>query len=299
MESPNNIYGLITGASKGLGRALALELASRKTNLLLVSLHNEGLPELCDYIRQTFDVTVHFMETDLTEETSVGDIVSWAADKEICVLINNAGVGGSGIFANAGINYLDMIIKINIRSITHLTYLVLPQLKKHPKSFILNVSSMASFSPIAYKTIYPASKAFVSNFSLCLNEELKNSGVSVSVLHPGPMLTNQDVSLRINSQSKFAKLGVLPPEIVARIAIKKLFGHQTMIIPGFFNQLNWLLMLLVPGKIKIPLISSCVRRELRVAGIAQPKLQIIRKIKKADVIQSLKKLAINDLWTNL
>lgn len=298
MVSPNNVYALITGASKGLGKALALELASRKINLLLVALHNEGLPELCEHIRKAYKVTVYFLETDLIQENSVVDIVNWAADKEICVLINNAGVGGSGIFSSAGINYLDMIIKINIRSITHLTYLLLPQLKKHPKSFILNISSMASFSPIAYKTIYPASKAFVSNFSLCLNEELKSTGVSVSVLHPGPMLTNQDVSLRINNQSKFAKLGVMPPEIVARIAIKKLFERQPMVIPGFFNQLNWLLMKLVPCKIKIPLISSFIKRELNINEDIQPGYQINRG-EKTDISLDLKNLAVKDFRSNL
>jgi len=262
MESSGKTYALVTGASKGLGKALAIELASRNINLLLISMKNEGLPELCNFIRESYNVTVHSLEENFVEETSLDRILNWLKDWEIYILINNAGIGGTRNFESAGLEYLDSIIKINIRSLTLLTYLLLPKLKKNSQSFILNVASMASFSPIAYKTIYPASKAFVYNFSRCLNEEFKNTGVFVSVLNPGPMPTNQDVSSRINCQSKFVRLGVMSPEAVAKIAIKNLFEFKSVTIPGFFNQLNWLIMNLIPCKIKIPLISTRVKYEL-------------------------------------
>lgn len=257
-----NEYALITGASKGLGREFAFELASRKINLLLVALKDECLPELCCKLKSMYSVDVDCLEIDLAKDSSLQNISAWLGERKISILVNNAGIGGSCGFEGAGLNYLDKIIQINVRSLSLLTWLLLPKLKECSRSYILNVASMASFSPIAYKTIYPASKAFVYNFSLCLREELKNTNISVSVLHPGPMATNFDVTSRINSQSRFAKLSVLTPENVARIAINGLFNLKTVIIPGITNKFNWLMMKLIPSKIKIPLISFAVRREL-------------------------------------
>ncbi len=255
-------YALITGASQGLGKSLALELASRHSNLLLIALENEGLPDLCQTIRENYQVDAQCLEINLGKESAVSQIRAWLGNKPIWLLINNAGIGGSHFFDTSSLSYLDTIIRINIRTLALLTRALLPKLKRSPISYILNVASMASFCPIAYKTIYPASKAFVASFSLSLREELKNDGVSVSVLHPGPMPTNADVRLRIERHGKLEQLTCLSPEKVARIAINGLFNHKPIIVPGFFNRLNRVLVWLLPDKIKIPLVSSCIKRDL-------------------------------------
>ena len=258
---PENNFAIVTGASQGLGKEMAIELARKKRNVLLVALPGEGLPELCNYLKTEFAVEVDYFETDLTENDAVFEVASWAlSNYKIDVLINNAGIGGSLSFESASINYIENIILLNVRALSLLTRLILPELKNHEKAWILNVASMASFSPIAYKTVYPASKAFVYSFSRGLYEELKDTGVFVSVLHPGPIATNPDVVKRIKDNGFFGKLGLISPENLAKIAITQLFKRDTLILPGFMNKINWLLIKIVPIWIRLPLVSSVVKR---------------------------------------
>lgn len=139
---------------------------------------------------------------------------------------------------------------------------MLPELKNHPNAYILNVASMASFSPIAYKTVYPASKAFIWSFSRGLYEELKDTGVFVGVIHPGPMRTNPDVIKRINRQGILGKMGLISTDRMAKIAIRQMIKRDSLIIPGYLNKLNWLLIKIVPVWIRLPLLSCVVKREI-------------------------------------
>jgi len=272
-------YALITGASKGFGRELAEELAGRKHNLLLVSLPNEGLTEVCAELRSKYRVRIDCFETDLSENQSVYDVARWALSKyRINILINNAGIGGSNPFEAASLSSLDLIIQINIRAVTFLTRLLLDEIKSHKRGYILNVASMASFSPIAYKTIYPASKSFVYSFSRGLNRELRGTGVSVSVIHPGPMKTNAEVTSRIESQSNIARLGLVSPKKVARIAINGLIRRRSQIVPGFYNKLFWLLMKVVPLSFRLNVVSDIMRNE---SGKLKPGGLILPNVSKA------------------
>lgn len=259
----NKSYALITGASRGLGKEIAYELAKRKFNLLLVSLKNEGLHDLCRELSRQYQIKTESFETDLCESQSVFDVAEWAMSKgNIVILVNNAGIGGTMAFDDASIHYIDSIIQINIRATSLLTRLLLPTLKRNDHAYILNVSSMASFSPIAYKTVYPASKAFIWSFSKGLAEELKNTGVHVRVLSPGPMRTNSDVTMRIENQSFLGRLGVTTTKETARIAIERLFNRNMLIIPGFFNKINWALSKLVPLPIRLMVVSKVMKKDL-------------------------------------
>ncbi len=258
----SDVFALVTGASRGLGKAFANELAKARINVLMVALPNDGLPELCESIKNNYNVKCHYFETDLTEQESISELVTWALNNfRINILINNAGMGGSKEFEHAETEYLDNIISLNIRALTHITHKFLPELKTHKQSYILNVASMASFSPIGYKTIYPASKVFVLYFSRGLYQELKGTGVFVSVLHPGPMKTNLHVTKRINQQGIFGRIGLLTPEYVAEKALIKLFNHNSLIILGWLNHLSWLIMKTIPTSIRLPIITKRVKRE--------------------------------------
>lgn len=260
----NNMpYALITGASRGLGKELSRALARRKYNLLLVSLEGEGLKEVSDEIKSQSGVAVHYYEADLTNPETVFNIADWALSGfRVTVLVNNAGIGGSKAFSDASPKYIDSIIQINIRATSLLTRLMLPELKKHRQAYILNVASMSSFSPVAYKTIYPASKTFIWSFSRGLNEELKDTGVFVSVIHPGPMKTNPEVTSRIEKQGFLGRLGLLTPEKIARIAINRMMKHDSLIIPGFLNKINWVLIKITPGWVMLHILSKVFRREI-------------------------------------
>lgn len=254
---------LITGASSGLGRELAIECAKRKMNLLLVALPGRNLEEFCKQLSSSYQVLAFGFEGDLTEKEFISRLVNSILRKyRINFLINNAGVGGTVPFQEASIDYLDTIIQLNIRATTLLTRLLVEELKSHEQSYILNVSSMAAFSPIPYKTIYPASKAFIYSFSRGLSEELKGTSVKVVVLNPGPILTNPDVILRIMKQGIFGKIGLLTAGTISTIALTAIFEGKRVVIPGFFNNFNHWMMKIFPESVRLRILGNVIQREI-------------------------------------
>ncbi|MGY0425829.1 MAG: SDR family NAD(P)-dependent oxidoreductase, partial [Polaribacter sp.] len=163
---------------------------------------------------------------------------------------------------DASIHYIDTIIQLNIMATSLITKLLIPNLTQQTKSYILNVSSMAAFSPIGYKTVYPASKKFIEYFSQGLNEELKDKNISISIVYPGPMKTNENVTSRIEKQSKFVNSGVLDLGDIAIISLNGLFKGKKMIIPGKLNKLSRYILAILPLRTKISLLSKAVKKEL-------------------------------------
>ncbi len=259
----NNLFTLITGASTGLGKELAIECARRKMNLILVSLPGENLPELCANLSACYQVVACHYETDLTDKEKVERLAAWViANFSVNVLINNAGAGGTRLLETTPIDYIDRLIQLNIRATSMLVRLLIPELKMHRKAYILNVSSMAAFSPLPYKTVYPASKAFVYHFTRGLKAELRNTNIKVSVVNPGPILTNPDVVARIQKQGVLGRLSLIPASAIARISVAELIRGRAVIIPGYLNRINVMLMGLIPSGIKLSLSSRIIQREL-------------------------------------
>ncbi len=213
---------MITGASLGLGREFAIACAKRNMNLILISLPGEKLPVLAEFIAFRYRVKVVYFELDLTKKESLlslHDLIS--RQYPVNIIINNAGFGGSRLFECSPLEYLDNMIQLNIRALSLLTRLMIANLKRQPRAWIMNISSMAAFSPMPFKTLYPASKAFVYYFSRGLSEELKDTRISVSVVHPGPMMTNDEVSSRIRKQGFSGRLCLLPTESIADFSLVK------------------------------------------------------------------------------
>lgn len=264
MNDTTKPFALITGAGRGLGRAFALELASRGNNVLLTALPGENLKAFCKKLECRYHINAYSFECDLTSENEINRLVRWIKTNfAINLLINNAGIGGTAEFEKTHCSRINDIILLNVRATALLTHQLLPLLKQNRPAWILNVSSMASFSPIGYKTVYPASKVFVLSFSRGLYEELKGSGVFVSVVHPGPMKTNADCTQRIEKQGALAKIGLLSPELMAKKTINNLFKKDTLILVGWMNKLNWLLMKTIPVWVRLPLITQIVKREIQ------------------------------------
>jgi short-subunit dehydrogenase len=261
-KDPSKKFALITGASQGLGRSFALELARRKINTLLVALPGEELGSLSEELR-SMGTESFYLETDLLLKKNIMDMAEWAnRNFNINMLINNAGAGGTKSFLDCDPDYIDRIIQLNITSTSLITHQILPNLIGQDRSWILNVSSMASFSPMGYKTVYPASKRFVHHFSRGLRQELINKNVQVSVVYPGPIITNDDVRKRIAGQGFAGRIVSLTPEKVAEIAIAGLFRGKTFILAGWANKVSWLLMAILPGWIKIPMLTKIYKREI-------------------------------------
>ena len=150
-------YALVTGASSGLGRCYALELARQGIDTLLVALPGSGLDEVVAASRQ-YGVNCIPFEADLCNEEALYELC-WKIDTRysLFMIINNAGTGGTKRFTTCTPEYLDRILHLNIRVPTLLTRYLLPNLRQAPEAFILNVASMAAFSPTGFKTVYPAS----------------------------------------------------------------------------------------------------------------------------------------------
>jgi short-subunit dehydrogenase len=234
-------YTLITGGSQGIGRAMAEECARRGLPLLLVALDNELLPQTAAQLRQTYDITVDTLGIDLTAEGAARQVYDWCREKGYTVdhLINNAGFGRGGLFENHDLQEYIAMIRLNNEALVSLTYHFLPMLRTRPRARILNMSSMEATLPLPYKTVYTGTKNFVYAFSLALREELKPINISVSVLCPGPVLTNEDGLKRIEAQGNRSQLLLMRPEQVAPIAIRGMLDGKAVIIPG---RLPWWLM---------------------------------------------------------
>jgi hypothetical protein len=258
-----SIFSLITGASKGLGLEFACEYARKGRNLLLVSLPGEGLEDTCAGLSEEFNVKALYLETDLTQNNSVYEVVKWAANYSVDTLVNNAGLGGAGFFEKVDPAFMDNMIMLNVRATALLTRLMLPVLMKQPKAFIINVSSLAAFSPMAYKLVYPASKAFVYSLSRSLHEEFKVKNINVTVVHPGPMNTNEDVKVRMKKLGPLGRMGLVPVEKVAHVTIRKNKRNRPVYIPGIFNKLNWLLMKIVPLSVVLFVVSTVFKKEFQ------------------------------------
>lgn len=253
-------YAVITGASSGLGKAFAETLAGEKHSLLLISLPDEDLPQLCEELKNKFHISVACFETDLSERENVLKVAQWInMNYTIDILINNVGIGGSKQFDRAEIDYLQKMININITATTLLTHELLPNLRSRKKAHILNISSLAGLSPIPYKTIYPASKAFIYSFSRGLNEELKDTSVTVSVVNPGPMKTNGNTTKRINNHGFLTKITLKEPEEIAKYSIRKMKKGKSLIIT---NWLSWTVLKLTPIWISLPILGKKFKSEI-------------------------------------
>lgn len=260
-------YAVVTGASRGLGKALALELASRHIDTILISLPGEGISQVCEMCREKGADSI-FFEADLTDRKQLLEVTGEInARYKVSILVNNAGTGGSRSFEQASVDYLSTIIRLNAGVTTLMTHELLPNLKRNARSFILNISSLASLTPTGYKTVYPASKIFVKYLSTGLRYELKGSGVSVSVALLGPMPTKPEIVERIKSQGKIGKFLTISTEKAAKQCIGKMLKGKATIVSGLSNKFSYVLLNLIPEWIRASVMTRRMHNELRCQGI--------------------------------
>ena len=255
-------YTLITGASEGLGKALAIECANRKMNLVLVSLPGPELYSLASFIQRNYHVDVITFEKDLSEPENCTELSNEinVLNLHINILINNAGMGGTFLFKDRDIQFYEKLIKLNVLATTIITRLLLENLKRCPESYILNVGSMASYFYIPKKHVYGASKSFIYSFSRSLRGELEKDKVYVSVLCPGGLNTNVAVTLLNRTHTGMAKWAVMNPEDVAPIAINGLLSKKEVIIPGKTNKLFLVMDKVIPGFVKKMMLGNRMKK---------------------------------------
>jgi short-subunit dehydrogenase len=252
---------LITGASAGIGREFARQLAGRARSLILVARRDDRLAELRDELQeQHLNLAVQIRQVDLTDPAQLQELMEWFDRENINVdlLINNAGLGDSGPFATSDHVRNEQMTLVNVVALTSLTRHVLPQMIAKRRGGVLNVSSSAGFLPVPGSAVYAATKAYVTSFSEALGAELHGTGISVCALCPGPVRTEfQQVAKRPDCRPEIGPEFVLVPvEQVVRDAIKGLEADKPIVIPGFAVKLAMLLARLTP----MPLLRVLLRR---------------------------------------
>jgi len=242
---------LITGASAGIGREFARQLAGRARSLILVARREQRLNELRDELTQHHpNLTIHIRETDLAKLPQIEEITVWLEREKIDVdlLINNAGLGDSGPFATSDPTRNEQITLVNVVALTSLARRLLPQMIARKGGGILNVSSSAGFLPIPGFAVYAATKAYVTSFSEALRTELRGTGVNVSALCPGPVHTEfQEVATRSGGQPEIGpELVYIAVEQVVRDALAALEADRPLVIPGIAMKLGMFLVRITP-----------------------------------------------------
>lgn len=244
-----NTYAIITGGSKGIGKAIAEQLADRKYNIILVSRSEKELAAAANNIRDKYSVEVDYSVLDLSDTVACQKLYNWVKQKQyqVSILVNNAGYGLSGNFDKYSVEELENMLQLNVLSLTKLTRIFLPELIKQKSSYILNVGSTASYQAVPYLSLYSASKAFVLFFSRGLYQELRGTNVSVTCVCPGPTDTYFIERAQVGEKGlKTAEKVNMTSESVAQIAVKALFNRKPEVVTGFLNKLGVFMAWLLP-----------------------------------------------------
>jgi len=262
---------LITGASAGIGREFARQLAARARSMILVARREDRLVELADELqREHPNLRIHIRKVDLANLAELQDLLQWL-DREslgVDLLINNAGLGDSGPFANSDPVRNSEMTLVNVTALTSLTRHLVPQMITKHHGGILNVSSSAGFLPIPGSAVYAATKAYVTSFSEALRAELRGTGVSVCALCPGPVVTEfQQVASRPGRNVRpgpgpdFLQVSV---EQLVRDALAALEADRPLVVPGFAMKILMLVARVTP----MPVIRLVARLSRSRRGVA-------------------------------
>lgn len=229
---------LITGASSGIGLALAEELAAEHTNLIVTARNGSALDRITADLSREHGVEATAVSLDLSRPDGPSALVAAIRDRglEPDILINNAGFATYGPFIDQPVESQLEMIRLNVTALVELTGLLLPHMVQNRRGHILNVASTAGFQPGPLMSVYYATKAFVLHFSEGLSNELKASGVTVTALCPGP--TESGFQDRANMRdSRLVQSGLMDARAVARIGLDGMRAGKAVVIPGWRNKM--------------------------------------------------------------
>ncbi len=244
-------YALVTGASKGIGKAIALELAKYSYDILLTARSADLLKAAADEIKEKYPVKVAFLALDLSLSKSPQNLHNWCIEHnyDVEVLVNNAGFGLSGPFDSVKPEENASMLQLNVIVPTLLCQLFVPLLKNKKQAYILNIISSAAYQAVPLLSIYSASKAYLLNFTRALHHELKKTNISVTAVSPGPTDTDWIHTARVTGKAlKVAGKVHMQPSEVARIAVKAMFRKKIEVIVGMMNQAGAFFAWLLPKK---------------------------------------------------
>ncbi len=251
MEAYADRWALVTGASSGIGAAFAERLAARGMHLVLSARRRELMEQLAADLDTRHGTRCEIIPADLSDPAQAVHLYDEVKRRglEIELLVNNAGFGIVGQVADADVDRIMQLVRLNIGAVTELTYRFLPEMLQREHGAIINVSSLAGFQPVAYMGAYAASKAYVLHLSEALWAETRDRGVTVMALCPGTTRTPFFDVAGVPGWLK--KQPAQTPEQVVRAAIKALERRRSFVIPGWRNALLALVTRWVPRRMVV------------------------------------------------
>jgi len=230
---------LITGASGGIGRELAKIHALNGHNLILAARSGNRLNALKDELESAFSIRVDVLAIDLSEPGSAHKLFQQVEQLglQVDILINNAGFGTFGLFTEADIGKTEELMRLNMEALTTSTRLFLPQMVARKSGRIMNIASTAAFQPGPLMAVYFASKAYVLRFSEAIANELKGSGVSITVYCPAATESGFQSAAKMEDSRLVKNRNLDSAENVAADAYKAMMRGKTVAIYGWINAL--------------------------------------------------------------
>jgi len=239
---------VITGASAGIGRALARTFAQKGHAVITVARRKELLQSLCQEMLDIYDAEVHPLELDITSKNATETLYDEAIRifKKVHIFINNAGMSPYQKFQELSHLHINQIISLNINSLTELCHIFMHHMLAHGEpSHVVNVGSVGGYVPLPNFSVYTGSKHYVRIFTNLLHHEYRGSNIRVSALHPGGTLT-EFPALAGERVKKSAQKMMMTPEQVAEIAYPRILKGRRIIIPGFVDKFLILMGRLIP-----------------------------------------------------
>lgn len=258
-------WAVVTGASSGIGAAIAEGLGRRGFDLVVTARRGDRLEALASTWTSTLGVNVRVVAADLSTPEGLAATIAVCEEVEPAVLVNNAGAGWIGLFADAPQARQLEIVDLNCRAVVGLTGAVLPGMLARRRGRILQVASVAGFMPGPRASVYYASKAFVVSHSEALRHELKGSGVSVSVSCPGPVATEFQRSSGVKGTMGGAvEMSALD---VAEVSIDGTLAGRFLIVPGAPNAALVALSRILPRRVSAALVDRIQRKRLEAPAV--------------------------------
>lgn len=250
-------FALITGASRGLGMAFARALAERHCNLVLVARSADRLHALANELRRASSVSVVAIQVDLSLPGAVQILMEQLSNGKIPIdlLVNNAGFGLRGEFRGLSIRQQLEMLRLNNQAIVELTHSLLPKMLERRRKGIINISSTAGFQPVPFASVYSATKAFLTAFSLALEQELRSAGVSVVTVCPGRLHKNGGDESEQRARGKWAGFYQSPDEVVED-ALRMLANGGGLAVPGALNKFSVFAQRLIPRSLVPRLVAK-------------------------------------------
>jgi uncharacterized protein len=255
---PHDSYAMITGAAGGLGKAFAVECASRGWNLVLTDLRPAVLETLAASLRATYNISVLVHPCDLTDLASRNALFEWIKENRLhfWFLFNVAGLDYEGMFYDCTRQQIRTILRLNIEGTLEMIHALLDFRDPLAMFRIINVASLAAFFPMPVKATYAASKRFLLDFSLALREEVRPLGASVTVLCPAGLPTTPECITAIEAQGLMGQLTTQNTGTVAAETIDAALAGTAVVIPGALNRVLHALGQLVPPVLVARLVAG-------------------------------------------